>query len=96
MNGNVTGSIVGYDGESLMVHTVSFVIVDDTNKYPNIGQASERNETATVFGTQIIRVPFDGLKVDGVTYILGDKWTRNSNINDGYAIPKELTIFLEQ
>ena len=96
MNGNVTGSIVGYDGESLMVHTVSFVIVDNTNKYPNIGQASESNETATVFGTQIIRVPFDGLKVDGVTYILGDKWTRNSNINDGYAIPIELTIFLEQ
>lgn len=96
LNGAVTGSIIGYDSESRMVHTVSYVIVDDTNKYSNIGQTAESTEAATVFGTQVIRVPFDGLKVDGVTYILGDKWTRDSNLNDGYAIPKELTIFFKQ
>ncbi len=88
LNGNTAGSLVGIAGNGASAHTFSFCIVDETNAYNNIG--SPENNKA-VLGTQILRVPYSGLMVDGVTYILGENWKRDSNIFDGYALPSSLT-----
>lgn len=94
MNGECAGSLVGAEGGAAIAHTISFCIIDDTNKYPSIGLLAEEGSSTTVLGAQILQVPFDGLMVDGVTYILGDQWSRDSNLNDGYIFPTEIKNLL--
>lgn len=96
MNGGTVGSIVGCDGSSAMRYTVSYVVVDDTNAYPNIGRCSENAVSQTVFGAQILRVPYDGLKIDGISYVLGENWICDSNCNDGFAFPSKIKKFLQK
>ncbi len=96
MNGGTVGSIVGCDGSSAMRYTVSYVVVDDTNAYPNIGRYSEQAVSQTVFGAQILRVPYDGLKIDGISYVLGENWICDSNCNDGFAFPSKIKKFLQK
>ncbi len=87
MNGKYAGSIIGAEGAAAMPHTISYCIIDDTNQYSTIGALSGEKST-TALGAQIVQVPFNGLMIDGVTYILGDKWIRDSNLNDGYIFPE--------
>lgn len=95
MNGEYAGSLVGTEGGATIAHTISYCIIDDTNKYPSIGLHAEgEGSSTTVLGAQILQVPFDGLMVDGVTYILGDQWIRDSNLNDGYIFPTEIKNLL--
>lgn len=90
LNGINVGSLIGTnDGQGNMLHTFSFCIVDETNKYENVGK-SVSNKSTYILGAQILRVPYEGLMVEGVTYILGDKWIKNGNVNDGYVYPSSL------
>lgn len=92
LNGKQNGSISGGDSDNAYPHTISYCVVDNTNKYAAIGGKYPRSGAARM----VISVPADGIKVEGVLSVLNspgsgyDKWQIDKNVNNGYPYQSDI------
>lgn len=93
LNGTQNGSISGGDSHHPYPHTISYCVVDGTNKYPVVGGEDPRSKAARM----VISAPIEGIKVEGILSVLNspgsgfNQWKIDKSLNNGYPYPFDIT-----